>query len=90
MPTLIDAAMESVAMMLGAEITRLFDSFSDAVTNASNSRLFETSAPVVSATPAEVKLLTRSRVESLGPSVDPRFCRYAETPLAKAPVSVTS
>src|ERR1022692_4389415 len=83
-PTFSEAGMLSVAMMLGAEITRVYLLVSDAVTAASSSWLRSTSAPVMSATPPAPEATFRMRPAA--PDEPEFFCsRYAVTPAANAP-----
>ena len=86
-PTFMVAGTLSVAMMLGADMTRAFWVTSLVCSTPNNSWLFRTSAPTERPKPPEpaVAFSTRERVppESL-------CCRYELTPAENAPLRSTS
>ena len=87
-PTLIEAARLSVAMTLGEDSTLALVAFSCSDSSPSNWRLWPTSMPAVSKAPEPPTVPMRSRVRPL--VVTPLPCNAALTPLANAPVRLTS
>ncbi len=89
-PTFIVAGTLSVAIMLGAAITRVRLVFSWAFKRASSSWLFNTSAPVVSVSPPAAVAEALRTVDAPDGAGAFRFCKYEFTPALQAPVRSTS